>query len=164
MSTERTSKLAPDASCISSHLLNWECAAASICSKKEMSCIRSYDHILRKATTVNFDGLCSADMYPLTPKTGGITPDFLRLVLLSQEFTQYANDESKRTRMPKLNRDQLMAWKQRIPPIDKQRSIIDQLSKQKQFTDDVEKICKATVSEVKALPNLLISRALSGEI
>ena len=119
---------------------------------------------LRKATTVNFDGLCSADMYPLTPKTGEITPDFLCLVLLSQEFTQYANDESKRTRMPKLNRNQLMAWKQRVPPIDKQRSIIHQLSKQKQFTDDVEKICKATVSEVKALPNILISRALSGEI
>ena len=119
---------------------------------------------LRKTAAVNFAGLCSADMYPLTPKAGEITPDFLCLILLSPEFTQYANDESKRTRMPKLNRDQLMAWKHRIPPVEKQRSIIHQLSKQKQFTDDVEKICKATASEVKALPNLLISRALSGEI
>ena len=119
---------------------------------------------LRKATTVNFDGLCSADMYPLTPNTGEITPDFLFLLLLSPEFTQYANDESKRTRMPKLNRNQLMAWKHRIPPVDKQRSIIDQLDRQKRFADDIEKICKATLSEVEALPNHLISRAFSGEM
>ena len=119
---------------------------------------------LRKAATVNFEGLCSADMYPLTPKTAEITPDFLCLVLLSPEFTQYANDESKRTRMPKLNRNQLMAWKHRIPPVDKQRSIIDLLSRQKQFADDIEKICEATMSEVKALPTHLISRAFSGEM
>ena len=119
---------------------------------------------LRKASAVNFDGLCSADMYPLTPKTGEITPAFLCLVLLSSEFTQYANDESKRTRMPKLNRGQLMAWKHRIPPIDKQRSIIDLLSKQKQFADDIETICETTVSEIKALPDHLISRAFSGEM
>ena len=119
---------------------------------------------LRKATTVDFDGLCSADMYPLTPKTGEITPDFLCLVLLSPEFTQYANDESKRTRMPKLNRNQLMVWKHRVPPVDKQRSIVDQLDRQKRFVDDIEKICKATMSEVEALPNHLISRAFSGEM
>ena len=85
-------------------------------------------------------------------------------MLLSPEFTQYANDESKRTRMPKLNRNQLMAWKHRIPPVDKQRSIIDQLDRQKRFADDIEKICKATLSEVEALPNHLISRAFSGEM
>ena len=119
---------------------------------------------LRKATTVNFDGLCSADMYPLTPKTRGMTSDFLCLVLLSPEFTQYANDESKRTRMPKLNRNQLMAWKHRIPPVEKQQSIIDHLSRQKLFADEIEKICKATLSEVEALPDHIISRAFSGEM
>ena len=119
---------------------------------------------LRKATTVNFDGLCSADMYPLTPKPEEITPDFLCLILLSPEFTQYANDESQRTRMPKLNRNQLNGWKHRIPPVDKQRSVINQLNRQKRFAEDIEKVCKATVSEVEALPSHLISRAFSGEL
>ena len=119
---------------------------------------------LRKATVADFKGLCSADMYPLTPNPNEITADFLCLVLLSQEFTQYANDESQRTRMPKLNRKQLLQWNHRIPSVEEQQSIMDRLKRQIHIADVIEENCRATMSEVEALPSLLIKRAFSGEM
>ena len=119
---------------------------------------------LRKATSVDFDGLCSADMYPLTPNPALVTQDFLCQLLLGPHFTQYADNESKRTRMPKLNREQLMRWKQRIPFIDRQRSIIDIFNQQRECVEKMEAICQATISETEDLPQLVIHRAFHGEI
>ncbi len=45
--------------------------------------IRPY---LRKATIANFEGLCSADMYPLQIKNGRLVSEFLMWSLLSPNF------------------------------------------------------------------------------
>ena len=119
---------------------------------------------LRKATWVNFDGLCSADMYPLTPIPSKVTKEFLSLVLLSSQFTKYADEESKRSRMPKLNRQQLMRWKQRIPPIDQQVAIVNRLNSQQQFVDSVKRDTQAAIAEIEAMPSALLRRAFSGEV
>ncbi len=119
---------------------------------------------LRKAAFVDFAGLCSADMYPLTPMPTRITPEFLCFVLLSKEFTRYANDESKRSRMPKLNREQLMRWHQRVPPIEVQHRLVQQLQNQQRLVRELGMSTSEAISHIELLPMQLLRSAFSGEI
>jgi len=59
---------------------------------------------LRKVVVAPFRGLCSADVYPVRPYKQAVEPMFLAWMLLTDKFTAYATAESRRARMPKLNR------------------------------------------------------------
>jgi type I restriction enzyme S subunit len=78
---------------------------------------------LRKVAVVTFAGLCSADMYPLKFDKDRVDADYLRALLVSDAFTLYAGEMSARSRMPKLNREQLFAFEFKLPSIDEQRHI-----------------------------------------
>src|SRR5437763_15717758 len=82
---------------------------------------------LRKVVVADFRGVCSADMYPIAVNRNILDPHFIAWMLLSDEFTNYADAESRRARMPKLNRDQLFAWKAPVPALDVQRQIATKL-------------------------------------
>src|SRR5262245_9638387 len=73
---------------------------------------------LRKATVANFAGLCSADIYPIKTDASRLCPEYLRLILTSDRFTAFANEASARSRMPKLNREQLYSYECELPPVD----------------------------------------------
>jgi type I restriction enzyme, S subunit len=62
---------------------------------------------LKKACHPAYEGLASADAYPLRP-VAGITPAYLLEVLLSREFIRQAVERSGRTKMPKINRRELV--------------------------------------------------------
>ena len=55
--------------------------------------IRPY---LRKVALPDFTGLCSADIYPIRPQTGKLRREYLFYLLLSDNFTEYANGVSSR--------------------------------------------------------------------
>ncbi len=90
---------------------------------------------LRKAAIASFYGLCSADMYPIRTKPARLVPEFLLWILLSAEFTAYADGLSHRARMPKLNRDQLMSYAIPLPPLDVQRRIVAELETERKMVD-----------------------------
>ncbi|MGO7174167.1 restriction endonuclease subunit S [Rhizobium ruizarguesonis] len=73
--------------------------------------IRPY---LRKAILANFAGLCSADMYPLTP-IGETSGRFILESLLAYRFTKYAEAVSVRSGMPKINRSELADFQVAVP-------------------------------------------------
>ncbi len=79
---------------------------------------------LRKATIAPCDCLCSADMYPMTPKTEQLSHDYLLLLLLSQPFTKFAVDASMRVAMPKVNREALANCLMWFPEGDEQNQIL----------------------------------------
>ena len=85
--------------------------------------IRPY---LVKVARPNFYGLCSADMYPLTPKKS-ILKDYLYFILTSKDFTNYAILNSGRAGMPKVNRQALFSYKCEIPSLTEQQQIINRL-------------------------------------
>lgn len=87
--------------------------------------IRPY---LRKAVEVPFEGVCSADIYAFAEISPEVAPRFLMYSLVSPEFTAYANELSGRTRMPKLNQNQLFRYK--LPYL--QEAIVDHLDKLQQ--------------------------------
>lgn len=85
---------------------------------------------LRKAAIPEFAGLCSADIYPLKTDSSRLLPSYLRLLLVSDEFNLYADEASTRSRMPKLNRDQLFAYECSLPGLARQRAICDAVADQ----------------------------------
>jgi len=74
--------------------------------------IRPY---LRKAILADFDGLCSADMYPLRPAPD-VAGGFVFAALLGHHFSSYAESVSMRSGMPKINRSELADYVVAFPP------------------------------------------------
>lgn len=82
--------------------------------------IRPY---LCKVALPDFSGLCSADMYPVRPKTVDLIREFLYCVLLTPQFTEEAIALQSRTGIPKINRRELGSLLIPVPPIEEQRKI-----------------------------------------
>lgn len=87
--------------------------------------IRPY---LKKVAVAEEDCLCSADMYPMKG-TDELYNFFLFHTLLSVRFTNFVNDISARTGIPKVNREELGFYKFGLPPIPEQIEISNILSK-----------------------------------
>ena len=86
--------------------------------------IRPY---LRKAVLADFDGLCSADIYPLKP-TADVSGGFMLAILLGYRFTKYAASVSVRSGIPKINRAEMAEFVVVIPPLTEQCAIAAALS------------------------------------
>jgi type I restriction enzyme, S subunit len=86
--------------------------------------IRPY---LRKAVLAEFDGLCSADMYPLKP-ANDVSGGFMLAVLLDYRFSKYAESVSVRSGMPKINRAEMADFSVALPLLSEQRDIANVLS------------------------------------
>jgi type I restriction enzyme S subunit len=83
--------------------------------------IRPY---LTKVARPKFRGLCSADIYPLSPSDDRLDRHFLFHLLLTPAFTDYAIIGSARAGMPKVNRDHLFAFEFVLPPLPEQQRIV----------------------------------------
>lgn len=107
------------------------------CGDIVYSKIRPY---LRKAIFTDFDGLCSADMYPLRPKPG-VSGRFVHAHLLAHRFTKYAESVSVRSGMPKINRDELSQYSIVLPPtLAEQEAIANALSDADSLIESLEKL------------------------
>jgi len=80
--------------------------------------IRPY---LAKAVRVEFSGLCSADMYPVSSH---LDARFLHHWLLSSEFTALAAGQQGRSVLPKINRAALDKLPVPVPPMHEQERIV----------------------------------------
>ena len=81
--------------------------------------------LLRKAVIAPFDGLCSADMYPLNT---AINRKYLLRYMLSDAFNlQVATAMSSRVKMPKINQDELSKILIPIPPMQEQERIVSRI-------------------------------------
>lgn len=89
---------------------------------------------LNKVALPTFDGLCSADAYPILPNTENCNKSYLAYVLRSQWFLSYIIPLSGRTNMPKANREQINGFTWPLPPLDLQEqfaNLVQQSDKSK---------------------------------
>lgn len=117
---------------------------------------------LRKVVVAESRGVCSADMYPIRVDREMIDPRFLAWLLVSDEFTKYATEESARARMPKLNRQQLFAWETALPPIEEQRRILSVLGEQMAAVERARAAAEAQLEAAKALPAAFLREGFCG--
>ena len=123
--------------------------------------IRPY---LMKVARPGFNGICSADVYPLTPVSGKITRDFLFYLLLSKPFTDYAIQGSARAGMPKVNRNHLFAYKAMLPSVSEQNAIAGNLDALTNETNWLGSIYQRKLSELDALKQSILHHAFSGQV
>ena len=91
---------------------------------------------LNKVAVPGFIGICSADIYPIRPSNSDLHRDYLVYLLLSEAFLKYATKHSDRSKIPKVNRDALLAYTVSLPTIEEQQRIADCLSSLNAFITD----------------------------
>lgn len=96
---------------------------------------------LNKVALPDFEGLCSADAYPVLPNHSNCNRVFLAIALRSEYFLEYILQFSSRTNLPKVNQKEIRGFRMPLPP----------LKLQEQFAAFVEQIDKSKVAIQKAL-------------
>lgn len=110
---------------------------------------------LNKVALPDFEGLCSADCYPILADESICRRKFLAHVMRSNYFVRYVLAFSARSQMPKVNRQQLFGFCFPCPPIDLQD----------QFVAIMEQSDKSKFAAKQALDNLNASqKALMNQI
>ena len=123
--------------------------------------IRPY---LMKVVRPDFNGLCSADIYPLAPKPDVIMRDYLYYLLLAPTFTEYAIKGSARAGMPKVNREHLFAYKFVLPKVQDQKRISENLDQIANETIRLESIFRQKLTALDDLKKSLLHQAFSGQL
>jgi type I restriction enzyme S subunit len=123
--------------------------------------IRPY---LRKAVFVDFQGVSSAEVYPIRVSSPKLDPHFVKWTLVAEPFTNYANRLSGRTRMPKLNRKQLFRFDFTHPPLSEQRRIVSELDRLQAQVDALKALQAETSAELDALKPSILDKAFRGEL
>lgn len=96
---------------------------------------------LNKVALPDFEGLCSADAYPILPNHSNCNRVFLAIALRSEYFLEYILQFSSRTNLPKVNRKEITGFRMPLPP----------LKLQEQFAAFVEQTDKSKAAVQKAL-------------
>lgn len=116
--------------------------------------IRPY---LQKAYRCDFDALCSADMYPLTPKRG-VDPSFILHSILARDFTNFAVSVSARSGIPKINREELAEYRMLVPNSAEQSAIGRALDD----ADSLISITERLIVKKQAIKQGLMQNLLTG--
>ena len=99
---------------------------------------------LNKVAMPDFEGLCSADAYPILLKEGICNREYFGYTLRSQYFLDYILIFSNRTNLPKVNRSQVEGFTLPLPPIELQN----------QFATFVQQVDKSKLAVQKSLEEL----------
>ena len=80
---------------------------------------------LNKVALPDFDGLCSADAYPILVKKEICNREYMGYTLRNKYFLDYILAFSSRTNLPKVNKNQVEGFKLPLPPIELQDQFAD---------------------------------------
>lgn len=117
--------------------------------------------MLNKVAIAPFDGLCSADMYPI--ETSNDT-QFLVYLMLSDYFTsQVGLVTENRVKMPKINQNELSAIMVTIPPQSEQETISKYLSEKCASLDVAIDKKQGLIYKLNAYKKSLIYEVVTGK-
>lgn len=122
--------------------------------------IRPY---LSKVVIVNFDGLCSADMYPITPKTD-IDAHFLWYYMLSNEFLIQASTAGSRSLLPKINQKELSSLKVPVTVAAEQKEVVVLLESLLRKQQSIKESAESVLDQIDTMKKSILARAFRGEL
>lgn len=117
--------------------------------------------LLNKVVIAPFDGLCSADMYPI--ETDNVK-QFIVYLMLSEYFSaQVALVTANRVKMPKINQNELSNIFIALPAIEEQKQIADFLDRKCEVIDNVAEKKQKIIDKLAAYKKSLIYEAVTGK-
>ena len=119
---------------------------------------------LGKATLVDFDGICSADMYPLEANLKKVIPQYLINIILSDMFFKQSVSFPARAGIPKINREELNSILVTLPTIEEQKIISDMLVQKERYFIKIISYTERQIEKLKEAKQSLISEAVTGKI
>ena len=114
---------------------------------------------LGKVVYLGFEGICSADIYPLKPLEN-LESQYLKYALMDSRFYQFAVSVSMRTGMPKINREDISSYYFALPPKYEQEKIAEVLT----IWDKAINLKQKLISEKEKQKQGLCERLLSGNV
>ena len=120
--------------------------------------IRPY---LSKVVVVDFDGVCSADMYPIEAK--GDTR-FLWYQMLSNEFLDKVSNSGSRSVLPKINQKELSIIPMRTCSLSEQQEIVRILDTVMEKESRAKEAAKTVLDKTTLLKKSILARAFRGEL
>ncbi|MCD8352710.1 MAG: restriction endonuclease subunit S, partial [Clostridiales bacterium] len=109
---------------------------------------------LNKVALPNFDGLCSADAYPILPKQDKCNRVFLAIAMRSEFFLEYILQFSSRTNLPKVNRKAIAGFRMPLPPL----ALQTQFAAFVRSTDQTKSTIRASLDELETLKKSLMQQ------
>jgi type I restriction enzyme S subunit len=122
--------------------------------------IRPY---LRKAVLPDFEGACSADMYPLDA-SGAVHPKFLLYWMISNDLAQFASEHEGRTVLPKINQEALNRTPIPLPPVRTQEVIAHRIETAFAWIDRLACEAQSARKLIDRLDQAILSKAFRGEL
>lgn len=119
--------------------------------------IRPY---LNKVALPDFNGICSADMYPLLPKENEVLKEYLYFIMRSPFFLDFADKQSRRANIPKINMTEMSLFELPVPPIEIQSKFISKLGGLNKNIDSVSACSDLSTN----LFDSLLQQSFKGEL
>ena len=117
--------------------------------------------LLNKIIIAPFDGLCSADMYPIETENNS---KFIVYMMLSNYFSaQVGLVTENRVKMPKINQNELSSILVALPSISEQQEIADYLDKKCSAIDSAIEKKQALIEKLKEYKKSLIYEVVTGK-
>lgn len=120
--------------------------------------IRPY---LSKVVMVDFDGLCSADMYPIEAKEN---TKYLLYYMLSDMFLEQASSAGSRSVLPKINQKELSEIKVRITSDEEQEEVVRILDYILPMMQQVRDKAIQVVDNIDTMKKSILVKAYRGEL
>lgn len=120
--------------------------------------IRPY---LSKVVMVDFDGLCSADMYPIEAKEN---TRYLWYYMLSDNFLEQASSAGSRSVLPKINQKELSKLLVNIPSIEEQKEIVKILDRLLPYEQNAAENAQVVLEQIEVIKKSILFKAFRGEL
>jgi len=113
---------------------------------------------LSKAVIAEFEGLCSADMYPMDSM---IDSRYLLKAILSEPFLEQVRVAENRIKMPKLNIESLSCMVVPVPPLNEQHRIVAKVDELMALCDALKaRLAEAQTTQIH-LADAIVERAVA---
>ena len=119
--------------------------------------IRPY---LSKVVIVDFEGLCSADMYPIETD---LDTKYLYYYMLSDTFIDFASNSGSRSVLPKINQKELGKINVPVCSINEQKEIVRILDSLLEEESKIEELTKLD-DQIELIKKSILAKAFRGQL